>query len=512
MLYSKPKLQRSWHWQHGPLKTIHPLLFKRDHAKNNSRIIPFAAVLSPGALTARQTHVASEANCVVPTFNTSAQNDAIPERPKHGLGGYDLLNFNRSEGPGRLLYLDDLGYTLTQSSSLSFILRGPRELSSPCRGYNCTWNVGFDAPWYECQEKSVAEARKAVDTMDWGRVNTGGIYNWAPRGQITLAAMSDGDEYAPSQPPYGNGSANMQGYFVDEPTIRVGYLVDTKIPVEEGSVDSHNGTWKTVFEPHWLSCDLFKASWNVTFNFTDQIQSASVKTSNKRRVFVPPKMGPSDPGYRENALYYAFGRAIRIKLSSAWGFKLSSEDKMQFSAYHPLVNETTRLAINDVKGGVEKLVSDLALTLLAIPYLEIALNTTVECKKWRYENRFHYNRRSLWIGYAISIFATLVFVIIGMHSIYINGITSDTLFSKVLVTTRNPTLDKLVRDHEGVCLGGDPFPEVLEQTRLRFGIIDRGDGGTHTAFGTVDETSVMLGSKRYRGLEDHRIGQEAMDP
>jgi len=509
MFYSKPKWQRSWHWQPGPLKTIHPLLFTRGHAENNSRIIPFAAVLSPGALTARQTHVASEANCAVPTFNTSAQNDFIPLKPKYGFGGYELVNFNKSEGPGGLLYFGDIGFMLTQTSSLSFYLRSPRQISSPCKGYNCTWNVGFDAPWYECQEKSVADARKALDTMNWTAISNN---HWAPRGPVTLYVVSDGEDYAPIQPPYQNGSSNMQGYFVSEPTIRVGYVVDTNIPVVEGSVDSNNGSWNTVFEPHWLSCDLFKASWNVTFNFTDQIQTATVKTSNKRRVFEPPKMGPGNPRYRENALYYAFGRVIRNTLTNGWGFKEGSLDTMQYSAYHPLVNQTTRLAINDVKGGVEKLVSDLALTLLGIPYLEIASNSTVECEKWRYENRFHYNRRSLWIGYAISIFVTLVFVIVGMHSIYINGITSDTLFSKVLVTTRNPTLDKLIKDHEGVCLGGDPFPETLEQTRLRFGIIDRGDGGTHTAFGTEEETTVMLGAARYRGLEDHRIGQDAAGP
>jgi len=474
-------------------------------AENNSRLIPFAAVLSPGALTARQTRVVEQAECTVPTFNTSAQNDYVLQRPKYGLGGYNLVNFNKSEGPDGLLYFDDTGYQLTQSATLSNILRAPRQVASPCKGYNCTWNVNFDAPWYECQEKSVDEARKALQTFDWPDIK----YLWAPLGQTTLYVVSDGIDYAYPQPPYQNGSSNMQGYFVDEPTIRVGYVVDTGIPVVEGSIDSNNGSWKTVFEPHWLSCDLFKASWNVTFNFTGETQSATLKASNPRKVFEPPKMGPANPKYRENTLYYAFGRAIRNILENGFGFKDGYLDVMEYSAYHPLVNQTTRLAINDVKGGVEKLVTDLGLTLLGIPYLEIALNTTDECKKWRYENRFHYNRRSLWVGYAISIFATLVFVIVGMHSIYLNGITSDTLFSKVLVTTRNPTLDKLVEDHEGVCLGGDPFPEALEKTRLRFGIINRGDGGTHTAFGTASETTVMLGAERYRGF---RMGQEAIDP
>lgn len=476
-------------------------------AENYSRLIPFAAVLSPGALTARQTLVTEHAaECTVPIFNTSAQNDAVLLKPKYGLGGYELVIFNTSESPNGPEYFGDIGYQLSRSAMLSDYLKSPRQVASPCKGYNCTWNVNFDAPWYGCQEKSVDEARKALQTMDWVAIEND---DWVPQGVVTLYVVSDGAEYDTPQPPYQNGSNNTQGYFADEPTIKVGYVVDTGVPVVEGSIDSNNGSWKTVFEPHLLSCDLFKASWNVTFNFTGETQSATVKVSNTRKVFEPPKMGPTNPKYRENALYYAFGKVIRDRLSNGFGFKRNYLDTMPFSDFHPLINQTTRLAINDVKGGVEKLVSDLGLSLLSIPYLEIALNTTVECKKWRYQNRFHYNRKSLWVGYAISIFATLVFVIVGMHSIYLNGITSDTLFSKVLVTTRNPTLDKLVEDHEGVCLGGDPFPEALEKTRLRFGIIDREDGRTHTAFGTVNETTVMLGSEKYR---DFRMGQEAMDP
>ncbi|KAG0634740.1 hypothetical protein HOY80DRAFT_1025565 [Tuber brumale] len=472
-------------------------------------VIPLAAVLSPGALTAILKRVESGADCTIPTFNTSAQNDAIQDQPKYGVGGYELVSFNNSDPPGHEQYFGSIGFVFTEAANFAFTLKKPREIPSPCKGYNCTWNVGFDAPWYECQEKSVEEARKALDTMNWGEVSND---LWAPRERVTLHVVSDGNEYAPAQPLYRNGSDNMQGYFTGEPTIRVGYVVDTGIPVEEGSIDSNNGVWKTVFEPHWLSCDLFKASWNVTFDFTGGTQSATVKASNKRRVFEPPKMGPTHPNYRENAFYFSFGRLIRRRLQNGSGFKMGSADTKRFSDFHPLVNETTRLAIDNVKGGVEKLVLDLGLTLLTFPYLEIAQNTTVRCTKWRYENRFHYSPQGLWIGYTLSVIATLASVLIGMHSIYVNGITSDILFSKILVTTRNPTLDRLVKEFEGVCLGGDPFPAKLEQTRLMFGIIDE---GTHTAFGTDEETTPMLGpvtSVRYSGVINPRWRHGATGP
>ena len=477
------------------------MLFKRDHAEDTARIMPLAAVVSPGALTTRLAYMVSEADCTIPTFNTSAQIDVIAKGPIYGDLRRDLVYFNSSEGPGGLLYYDGTSFEMVRAYRLVECLGSARPVSSPCKGYNCTWNVIFDAPWYECQEKSTDEARKAFDTMDWDLTDS----KFAPRGTITVNAVSDGDEYAAIQPPYMNGSGNMQGYFTDEPTLRVGYVVDTNIFVVEESIVSNNSKWKTVLEPHWLSCELFKASWNVTFNFTSDIQSTIVKTSDKRPVFKPPKMGPGHPDYFENALYYGFGSAIRGILNYQYGYKHGSSDTFRYKIDNPLVNKTTLLAVDDPKGAVEKLVSDMVLTFLSAPDLEISLNTTVGCKKWRYENRFYYNRKILWIGYAISILVALVSVFIGMHSIYHNGMASDTLFSRVLVTTRNPTLDKLVEDHEGVCLGGDPFPDALEKTRLRFGILDRGDGTMHTAFGTADETEVMLGAEGYRGLESPKM-------
>lgn len=70
---------------------------------------------------------------------------------------------------------------------------------------------------------------------------------------------------------------------------------------------------------------------------------------------------------------------------------------------------------------------------------------------------------------------------------------SDTTFSKILVTTRNPTLDKLVMSYPGVALGGDPMPKDLQNTQLRFGVISHSDADSdaplpHTAFGLQSET------------------------
>jgi hypothetical protein len=132
----------------------------------------------------------------------------------------------------------------------------------------------------------------------------------------------------------------------------------------------------------------------------------------------------------------------------------------------------------------------------------------------RWENRFKYiptygalpplplkffvdtHFSSLWIGYAIVIFIAFISIVVGSVSLSHNGMCSDTTFSKILVTTRNPTLDRVVMSYPGVALGGDPMPKELERTELQFGVIDvkRDDENTpllmpHTAFGLAKETS-----------------------
>ena len=85
---------------------------------------------------------------------------------------------------------------------------------------------------------------------------------------------------------------------------------------------------------------------------------------------------------------------------------------------------------------------------------------------------------------------------------------SDTLFSRILVTTRNPTLDHL---SVGACLGGDPFPKELRKTKLRFGVLmeDEPREGPlgrveHCCFGTRGETTNIVKGNNYAGLKRYR--------
>jgi hypothetical protein len=148
------------------------------------------------------------------------------------------------------------------------------------------------------------------------------------------------------------------------------------------------------------------------------------------------------------------------------------------------------------------------LTLLSEPTLVAAETQAVECLKSRTTIVFVYLPQSLWIGYAFAVAITLASIFIGSWAIHQNGVASDTLFSRILVTTRNPTLDHL---SVGACLGGDPFPKELRKTKLRFGVLmeDEPREGPlgrveHCCFGTRGETTNIVKGNNYAGLKRYR--------
>lgn len=133
----------------------------------------------------------------------------------------------------------------------------------------------------------------------------------------------------------------------------------------------------------------------------------------------------------------------------------------------------------DLHRAIEELSHNLTLSLFSITDITTeaaTLSTTTRLV-------FQYSRGTLIWTYSAAAAATLVCLIIGMAALRRNGIASDVSFSRVLVTTRNPELDRI---SHSACLGGDPFPEKLYQTRLRFGELWRAPDGTgaHSGFGT----------------------------
>ncbi|KAK5996953.1 hypothetical protein PT974_02301 [Cladobotryum mycophilum] len=83
-------------------------------------------------------------------------------------------------------------------------------------------------------------------------------------------------------------------------------------------------------------------------------------------------------------------------------------------------------------------------------------------------NVYSYNRRNLLITYAATFVASFIGVLIGCIAYVKNGVSYDSSFSVIMLTTRNQSLDKLAMGHS---MGAKPLAEDVQKAELKFGLL-----------------------------------------
>jgi hypothetical protein len=170
---------------------------------------------------------------------------------------------------------------------------------------------------------------------------------------------------------------------------------------------------------------------------------------------------------------------------------------------------------------LENFYSDMVLSLFSVPEMLVVVKEKTLVHRTQLQSSFVYVPERLWQCYAPVIFITLLILAFGALTIWEDGTTFSTGFSRILVTTRNTTLDDISR---GACLGNDPFPIELMHTRLKFGVLNEhteigyngGDGYQgvgHCAFGVESEMGPIRRGMIYAGLQrrSKRQGDEKTD-
>ncbi|KAI8964621.1 hypothetical protein F5Y11DRAFT_79555 [Daldinia sp. FL1419] len=104
------------------------------------------------------------------------------------------------------------------------------------------------------------------------------------------------------------------------------------------------------------------------------------------------------------------------------------------------------------------------------------------------KNFFYYNSKTLLATYSSAVVVTLLCICVGFAALLSNGYTSSMSFSAVLLTTRNPDLDRLSADNN---LGAKPLPQPIRDTKLRFGILQTEGSEPQAGFG-LDGTVTPL--------------------
>ncbi|PKX88316.1 uncharacterized protein P174DRAFT_465245 [Aspergillus novofumigatus IBT 16806] len=154
------------------------------------------------------------------------------------------------------------------------------------------------------------------------------------------------------------------------------------------------------------------------------------------------------------------------------------------SYYYKHGNDSTKTSCRNgtLAQAIEDLSHNFTYTLLSLN----GGNSTVKVMDLTNRNYYFYGSTVLLAAYMSALAVTIACVVVGFFALRRNGVPQNNSFSSVLMTTRNPELDRLAVGH---CLGFEPLRGIL----IRFGC----SLGRHAAFGSKGSVTALSKGEDY---------------
>lgn len=263
-------------------------------------------------------------------------------------------------------------------------------------------------------------------------------------------------------------------------------------------------------------CQLVNASYAVDFSFFNGIQTTVIRDLQLQSdlTYDLDTLVQSLPTSGGRA-YIAMFQALSTLLSGTVGGEGSNDAGMQ-GADLPVVKtgivacpEVERawnnVSFTDIppvyeimsswmcrNGSVGKAIEDLSqnftLSLLSVASFSSPNPPfTTDVRLTFPQNFWNYQPKDLIISYLVGAVASLLCVVMGAWAVYANGCSADSSFSKIILTTRNPQLDALVKNR---VLTSDSPNKSLKNCKLQYGIIHQ-EGKDFTAFGSAEQIAPL---------------------
>jgi hypothetical protein len=524
-------------------------------------LIPLATIIfSPGALTFG-TYLDSElVNLKVPTMNFSAESGKDWRHRIKTEGGGDkksTMFYNTTDisatTPGWFDYYDQPSAELRRIALLLAysnmdhpnIKRGARQ--DACGGsYNCTYEQSFTGPSYQCEE--VASSMNDSEKLS----NLGAPFNvsiLAPQGRFVYYAEVDNGAYSRPQADFKKGPGGIPagaipanlGVFKAEPVLWIGYAFNSTELLANDDPLALN--WTHRYDPHIIRCTHMETIYTVKWNFTEPFFTSTIKLEHQAPIVdtkfprgvdgkVDYTLDPEPAGnyisprddvglYKKISAYHAVGDMFRDFLRGHVDIEAPKPGPYYAQVYSDVTKtrlvQKNREPKNDLTAKIESFYSDMVLSLLSESEMLVVAEENLTVNRSRLQSSFVYEPERLWQCYAPVVFITILILLFGALTIWQDGTTFSTGFSRILVTTRNTTLDDISR---GACLGNDPFPMELMRTRLQFGVLAeseedyprddgyQGSGGSqgigHCTFGVASEVAPIVRGAPYAGLKQRK--------
>lgn len=154
---------------------------------------------------------------------------------------------------------------LQRISTLSLLSNfGPLQATNPCVGAsNCSYQLSFKGPSYDCQEAPQDNPNTILAQSQL-----------APHGEAIYTSFSDvieDEDGAPLNWQFVNAAnESMLGTFTKEPSLWIGYVINTTVPVSPFDPSS---AWPYILEHHVLQCKLLNVTYHYDINFLNGLMN-----------------------------------------------------------------------------------------------------------------------------------------------------------------------------------------------------------------------------------------------
>jgi len=352
---------------------------------------------------------------------------------------------------------------------------------SPC-GSNCSYTVNFDGPAYQCVDielpMNASGFLESIYNTSLGMVNA------------SLTTTYGGTNYTHWQEA-SDGIWIWRNFLGDNFT-------------------------------HGTHCELYGATYTTAVNYSDNIPSIGTKVFLQEQIFSSitdqilnpfPDPGPSNTTY-QLANFYAIEQAVEELLQGSITLinsgLVNEEPSISVSGdslvtLWSFVNTNNTSADNPLTfptnfaQRLEELLMNITISitnlhqgsgLRASPATYSSANATIVS----YPSLFVYSPRTLWEIYGTALALGCICVAIGLYLLFKSGLSADMSFSQIMVTTRNPRLDRLCH---GAALGQDFISKELRRTKLKYGEAVNMDyqedevSNRHVCFGLEKEVAAI---------------------
>ncbi|KAK4241994.1 hypothetical protein C8A03DRAFT_40696 [Achaetomium macrosporum] len=535
-------------------------------------LFPLTVILTPATLTVSPITETKNGQCHnVRTLNFEQEGEKNWRQPEriNGFRGVSLSIYNSTvqnsaglvDVPFNETFFDywtgmspAVDLVSSQSALTGSVIPRPGVALDTCgAGWNCSYTISFKAPGYKCTEMARGQKLDEQGLMEQGSpLHVGEL---APNGNYSYLANTELGEYYPHQiEVFAGGAPNMTppypknlGAFRTEPVLWIGHADPTRPdPPENKSVEG----WDTAFEAVLTRCEHYLTNYTVQFNHTYSTQSTTVvkreylhpiidttyqpnrnaEDGTKDNTTATPESNYVFPidykNYREIAAYHSLGFSMRRYLPGQIQYAPFAMPDSEVTKTH-LIDHETYLPVPNLIDQIQQFYENMTLSLLSYPQFIVVTwaaqpsvraglaNSTGDpalaypCTRTRIINAYVYNRRDLWIAYAVAISVAMAAVVLGSAAISQNNFhVRDVHVSSVVAATRAPCLEQLPWK---ASKWGEVPREILE-TRLGYGVIaEPGPNGTPAAQamtgsgGWMGGSPVVMGGKVYYGFAPKEV-------